>query len=357
MSEEQKSESLDRFDSYQQVRSSAGSIASGKSLAIGLLVFALLLSFTPWQQSVDGYGRVVAFDPSERQQSLDAPIEGRILKWYVREGSRVEAGAPIVELTDNDPEILERLASERIAIQKRLDAARTASQLGRKNLERQTELFRQGLTSKRSLEQTEIELARYLAEESNASAELARLEVRFSRQNNQVITAPRPGTILRTRSGDLSTLVKSGQQLAILVPETDSRSVEIWLNGNDVPLVTPGREVRIQFEGWPAIQFSGWPSVAIGSFPGIVQFVDAADDGSGKFRIVVSPVTDPDRQEEWPSPHYLRQGVRAHAWVLLEQVSLGYEIWRRFNDFPPMLSGTPGSAKSESKGSENNYSK
>jgi len=332
-----QTDALEQFLSYQKIRPTPESLKLRRGFAIGFLILLPLIAFTPWQQSVDGYGRVVAFDPSERQQSLDAPIEGRILKWYVREGSRVEAGAPIVELTDNDPEILERMASERAALQKRLDAARTATELGRKNLERQAELFRQGLTAKRTLEQTEIELARYHAEESNASAELARLEVRFARQDNQVITAPRSGTILRTRSGDVSTLVKSGQQLAVLVPETLSRSVEIWLNGNDVPLVSPGREVRIQFEGWPAVQFSGWPSVAIGSFPGVVQFVDAADDGSGKFRVVIQPPSHPQPNEQWPSSEYLRQGVRAHAWIMLEQVSVGYEVWRRFNDFPPVI--------------------
>jgi hypothetical protein len=95
--------------------------------------------------------------------------------------------------------------------------------------------------------------------------------------------------------------------------------------------------VRIQFEGWPAVQFSGWPSVAVGTFEGKVALVDAADDGEGRFRILVLPSPD----ARWPETRYLRQGVRAVGWVLLEEVSLGYELWRTFNGFPPASSKAP----------------
>ena len=49
----------------------------GRLLAVSVLAVALGL-LLPWQQSVTGEGRVVAFAPLERQQELNAPIEGRI---------------------------------------------------------------------------------------------------------------------------------------------------------------------------------------------------------------------------------------------------------------------------------------
>ena len=106
------------------------------------------------------------------------------------------------------------------------------------------------------------------------------------------------------------------------------------MNGNDAPLITPGRLVRLQFEGWPAIQFVGWPAVAVGTFGGKVLLVDSTDNGQGKFRILVVP--DPN-DEPWPSNRWLRQGVRANGWVLLNEVSLGFEFWRQFNGFPPVI--------------------
>jgi multidrug efflux pump subunit AcrA (membrane-fusion protein) len=285
---------------------------------------------TPWQQTSFGRGRVAAFSPTDRSQSVDAPIEARLGKWYVQEGSHVRMGEPIVELADNDPEIITRLKEERTAVMQRLNAARASSGFARKNLDRQQALFDDGLASRRSVELAELDLAKFLTDEANASAELARIEVRLARQSTQMVTAPRTGTILRRRSGEGTQLVKAGEQLAILVPETESRAAEIWVSGNDVPLISPGRKVRLQFEGWPAVQFSGWPAVAVGTFGGKVEVVDAADDGSGLFRVLVVP----DPGEQWPESRYLRQGVRAHGWILLDEVKLGFEIWRRLNGFP-----------------------
>ena len=105
-------------------------------------------------------------------------------------------------------------------------------------------------------------------------------------------------------------------------------------------LVEAGRHVRLQFEGWPAVQFVGWPSVAVGTFGGTVAFVDAQGDSQGRFRMVVVP---DESSEPWPEARYLRQGVRANGWVLLDQVRMGYEIWRQLNGFPPSVREKPGS--------------
>ncbi|PSQ87184.1 MAG: hemolysin secretion protein D, partial [Bacteroidetes bacterium QH_2_63_10] len=59
-------------------------------------------------------------------------------------------------------------------------------------------------------------------------------------------------------------------------------------------------------------------------------------DGSGRFRMLVVPDTSADHAD-WPSPDYLRQGAPARGSVLLSNVSLGYEIWRRMNGLPPQL--------------------
>jgi hypothetical protein len=115
---------------------------------------------------------------------------------------------------------------------------------------------------------------------------------------------------------------------------TKERAVQLWLNGNDVPLVEPGRHVRLQFEGWPAVQFAGWPSIAVGTFGGEIVSIDAADDGAGKFRVLIRP---DGSDQPWPDVRYLRQGVRANGWVLLNRVPLWFEVWRRLNGFPPVV--------------------
>ena len=97
----------------------AGSFDAARILA-RLLVAAVLaavvaLVVVPWQQSVPGTGRLIAYAPLERQQTIEAPIAGRLVHWAVQEGDHVEAGQLIAELSDNDPQILERLERERQA--------------------------------------------------------------------------------------------------------------------------------------------------------------------------------------------------------------------------------------------------
>ncbi|MCC9643082.1 HlyD family secretion protein [Rhodopirellula sp. JC740] len=162
----------------------------------------------------------------------------------------------------------------------------------------------------------------------NKRGELDRLEIR----------APRSGRIQEWFGVEGSDTIKEGDQLFVIVPDTDELSVEMSVSGNDMPLIQEGAPVRLQFEGWPAVQFVGWPSVAVGTFGGKVNRVFPTDDGRGNFRVLVTPDNHFDRENGWPDDRYLRQGVRANAWVLLNQVPLGYEIWRQLNGFPPVVS-------------------
>lgn len=389
-----------------------------------LLMVAFLgaLIFVPWQQTSSGQGRVVAYSPINRQQNIEAPIEGRIMVWHVREGSHVKTGDLIVEISDNDPEIMLRLKQEKDAVVARIDAAKArvksiesrivalqgskssgfqaagsraqmASQRVKSakhlveaadatfntselNYNRQKKLFQDGLTSQRAVElaslewtknRTELERAQValnaaLSEEialrteqskistdasasiedaqaakavasseiASGNAELARLEVRLARQHAQSVKAARDGVIVSLIANQGGEIVKAGDPLVVFVPDSEDRAVELWISGHDVPLLHIGQEVRLQFEGWPAIQFSGWPSLAVGSFAGVIQLIDASDNGKGKFRILVTQKPG----DTWPDNQYLRQGVRANGWVLMNRVRLGYELWRQFNAFP-----------------------
>jgi len=60
-----------------------------KVLAYLFFVLPALALFLPWQQNVTALGKVTAFSPNERLQTVDAPITGLISKWHVQEGTRV----------------------------------------------------------------------------------------------------------------------------------------------------------------------------------------------------------------------------------------------------------------------------
>ena len=196
------------------------------------------------------------------------------------------------------------------------------------------------------IEKAGSDLAKANEEKNKILSELAKIETSVARQQAQEVTAPCAGNIKRLVAYTDSAVVKQGETLFTIVPKLNDPAVEITVAGNDAPLIDPGRHVRLQFEGWPAVQFSGWPSVAVGTFGGTVALVDPSDDGTGAFRIVVVPDED---DEPWPVAPYLRQGGRAHGWVLLNQVPLGYEIWRRMNGFPPSLKSKDEKPKGDKK--------
>jgi len=389
--------------------------------------FLILILILPWQQTSYGEGRVVAFSPTERQQTVEAPVSGRIAHWHVHEGSLVRKGDKLVTISDLDPQITERLEQERLALTDRLRAAQarvdsiesrvSSLQLARGeavnaaenraamaaervrqaqqvlaaaeaalettkvNYERQKSLFDQGLTSKRNVELSELELkraqtdeqraiaglkaaeqeknalkrdARRIARDSDAAIsdaragmqsalsdlarsneDLPRVELRLSRQKTQEVIAPKDGIITRLLVAQEAEFVREGKGLCILIPQTGKRAVEIWVDGNDIPLIRDGREARLMFQGWPALQISGWPQGSYGTFPARVKFMDNADDGHGKFRVVLIP--DANTSDQWPDSALLKQGVRVRAWIFLNRVTIGYELWRKFNDFPPAI--------------------
>ncbi len=302
---------------------------------IWFLAFWLVsLVVTPWVQTSLGTGKVIAFAPNERIQQIGATVDGRVSKWYVVEGQRVQGGDPLVEISDLDPQIMEKLERERQAAKSRLLAAESAQKTSQINVGRQRELADQGLSAERSYELARIEYQRFQSDVATAKAELARIDLRLTRQGSQVLTAPRDGSIFRILAPEGGPVIKTGEVLAQLVPDTQMRAVELWIDGNDMPLIHEGQEVRLQFEGWPAVQFAGWPSVAVGTFGGRVGSVDSAGGETGKFRILVFPEGG---EYHWPAAQYLRQGVRVNGWVLLGRVRLGYELWRKVNGFPATI--------------------
>ena len=309
------------------VRPAGGAPKVARRVVTTLAVVFVSLFLIPWQQSSFGRGRVIAFAPLDRRQNLEAPIDGRIVTWEVREGSKVKAGDVVALLADNDPDIVARMRLERTAVEDRLLAARArvrsfedrmtsletsrtvgfsaagsrarmardrivsaeraldaavgAEKTAKLNLERQQALAKDGLTSQRAVELADLEMLRTttdvergkaalsaakseelalksdqdkvqsdasaqirdaeaargnaLGEVANAQAELTRIDTRLSRQATQRIVAPRDGTVLHLLVAQGTEMVKAGDPIAVLVPDSEDRAVEMLVDGNDLP--------------------------------------------------------------------------------------------------------------------------
>lgn len=300
-----------------------------------MMVFLIVI---PWQQTADGSGKVMAYLPQDRVQNIHATVSGRIKQWFVKEGSFVKKGEPVMEIVDIDPNYMARLKTEFDAVKSQYDAAVAVVSTARYDYDRQQDLYKKGISSRKDMEQAIIAFKNAQSAEAQALASYTQMQSKLTRQQTQVVLAPTDGTIVRLLVGTSSVIVNQGQVVAIFVPKSNQLSAQLFIRGNDLPLVYEGRKVRLQFEGWPAIQFSGWPSVAVGTFGGVVSFVDQTATPEGLFRVIILP----EKGEKWPESRFIRQGTRVNGWILLNKVSLGYELWRQFNGFPPSLDTAPG---------------
>ncbi len=365
----------------------------GSVICLGLL--AVVLTFAPWRQTVAGSGSVTSFSPNARPQAIESQISARIKTWKVVEGDEVSEGDTIVVLQDTGPaymsdRFVEQIAANRnseirvlqletetsrqrlLQAQQSLRAAQakfrnatTAIETARRRAERINLLHADGLASLREKEsemltlqkaeadsisaavdldaaRQSVESARLTVEQKESTLEAKRTELNLrldnaqQRQSAAVVRAPMDGIVARINRVGPGQTVNEGGELATIVPKTEDQAVQMFVSGMDAAIVDTGRRVQLQFSGFPALQFSGFPGASIGTFSGTVRVVDPVDDAIGRYRLLVVPDTTNGRRA-WPTSKYLRQGSGVTGWVLLSDVPLGYELWRRINGLPPQI--------------------
>jgi len=300
-------------------------------LSIGIMMSVLFLLFVPWVQTIHGVGRVSALEARDRVQTVTALVPGRVQKWYVAEGVSVRKGDPIVRIVDNDPNFIQRLEAERAQLDSEARSITLQIEVAQRDVTRLRILVAEGLSAMRDLEAAMLKVEALRASLTQVRAKQAAQAILVDRQQAQLVRAPRDGVVQQVMVGDIGTFVREGEPLITFAPDFTNEVVELFVDGRDVIFIDAGRPVRLEFEGWPAIQVSGWPSVARGFFDGVVYSVDAAPAPSGLFRVLV--IRAPGKVQ-WPAAPTIRLGANTRGWIMMERVTVGYEVWRQLNDFP-----------------------
>jgi multidrug resistance efflux pump len=178
------------------------------------------------------------------------------------------------------------------------------------------------------------EIASSNTEKSTVIAEVAKNENELSnyriRGSQKWLVAPQTGQIIKAKKAGINEIVKEGEMIVEIVPNVFLYAVELFVKPMDLALLNKGQDVRLQFDGYPAIVFSGWPNSSYGTFAGKISAIETNRNESGKFRVLIVP----DQQEKkWPSNLKIGTGVQGFA--LLNNVPIWYELWRQLNGFPP----------------------
>jgi len=207
------------------------------------------------------------------------------------------------------------LASKNELINARLDINRTAAEYAEKISKAQSDRF----TASSSQFDTEAQVSKL--ENETANYEL-RDKMRF-------ILAPQNGYINKAIKAGIGETFKEGEQLVGIMPADYDLAIETFVEPIDLPLIHVGENIRVQFDGWPAIVFSGWPDASFGTYGGKVVAVETFISSNGKFRVLVAPNKDTE-----PWPRNVRVGSGARTIALLQDVPIWYELWRKLNGFP-----------------------
>ncbi|RDC64606.1 HlyD family secretion protein [Adhaeribacter pallidiroseus] len=274
-----------------------------------------------------------------------------------------------------------------------LAASQTDYKIAQVQLERQDALYRQGLKSLTELEsrrlkfqETQAKLLSYENKYASTQQELvnARLEIQslnaeyaekiakaqsdlsstrsylftndgeIAKLQNEIsstrirsgfyhLRAPQDGYVVKALKAGIGETIKEGEAVATISPRQHQLAVELYVKPMDLPLLRRGQEVRLQFDGWPALVFSGWPGTGFGTFGGRIAVIDNVGS-QGKYRILVVP----DKKTQ-PWPEALRLGSGVYGWALLQDVPLWYELWRQLNGFPANYPETGNSTQTKNK--------
>jgi HlyD family secretion protein len=246
----------------------------------------------------------------QRQVNISANTMGRVTRLAVQEGQRVKAGQFLLEI---DPRSLEgqlqrgeaSVAAARSSLQQTrtsVEQARVTLDLSRQNLKRQEELWKEGLTSRESLERAQNEVAVREAElkareqeirtrEEQIKQEEASLSTTRYNLSQVIISAPMDGIITRRNIEEgenvvVGTMNNAGTVL-LTVADMSVIEAELEVDETDIPTVTLDQAATITIDAVPDREFRGRVT-EIGNSPIQAGTTTAGSPQATNFKVVVT---------------------------------------------------------------------
>jgi len=244
----------------------------------------------------------------KRSVNISADTMGRVVSLAVEEGQQVRKGQFLLQI---DPRNLQtrvesgeagvRAAQAQLAqMEVALESARTAQKLAQDTLNRQRELWKQGLTTKADLDRAETEARQRDIDVQNQVKQIDTVRIRAGQERATLanaqydlskvrIESPIDGIVTRRNIEEGETVVigtmnNPGTQL-LTIADMSIIEAEVEVDETDIPSVQLGQRAKITIDAMPGKSFTGRVT-EIGNSP--IQAAASAQRQATNFKVVVT---------------------------------------------------------------------
>jgi HlyD family secretion protein len=244
----------------------------------------------------------------KRSVNISADTMGRVVDLAVEEGQNVKRGQFLLQI---DPRNLQtrvesgeagvRAAQAQLdQMQVALESARTGLKLAQDTLNRQRELWKQGLTTKENLDRAETEERQREIEVQNQTKQIDTIRIRAGQERATLanarydlskvrIQSPIDGIVTRRNIEEGETVVigtmnNPGTQL-LTIADMSIIEAEVEVDETDIPSVRFGQPAKVTIDAMPERSFTG-KVTEIGNSP--IQAAPTGQRQATNFKVVVT---------------------------------------------------------------------
>lgn len=205
------------------------------------------LTYEAFHKEISTAGVVKAI-PTQFAQ-IAPPFSGRVIKSYMTLGQRVAENAPLFEISSTDFSDL----------QKSFFQAKSNYQLALQTLNRQQDLIKNGVGTKKDLEEAQNNLEFATQEYNNTTQSLKIFNVhpeKMTLHQNLIIRSPIAGEIIKNKLIVGQFLMEDTEPVAIVAELS-----KVWIVGQvkekDIRYINKDDEVTIQVSAYPDLKING----------------------------------------------------------------------------------------------------
>jgi HlyD family secretion protein len=242
----------------------------------GLRVAAEALRARDLEAIVSASGKI----QPKRQVNVSANTTGRVTRVAVEEGQRVKSGQFLLEIDPRQLEgQLQRGEASVAVAQSSLLGARTSVEQGkanlelaRQNLKRQQDLWKEGLTTRETLERAQNDVTVREADLKAREQDIETSEQRIKQEeaglsttrynlNQVIISAPMDGLVTRRSIEEGETAVvgtmNNAGSVLLTIADMSVLEAEVEVDETEIPTVSLGQEARVMIDAVPDRTFRG----------------------------------------------------------------------------------------------------